>query len=194
MADQALVERARDGDPGAYEALAREIARRLYLVAHRILRDADAAEDAAQQTLVTIWRELPRLRDTERFDAWSYRIVTNAAFAEAKRRRRGREVVDVRAIGRTQADHAAQVEDREAIDRAFEQLSPEHRAVVVLRYYADLPIKEIAYALGVPPGTVGSRLHRAMAEMRAAMEEHEPPGPTGTTGREDAVIAGEATP
>ena len=70
-----VVERASDGDRDAYELLAREAAQRLYPVAFRVLRDKDLADDALQQTLVAIWRELPKLRDTTKFEAWSYRVL-----------------------------------------------------------------------------------------------------------------------
>ena len=93
--DRNLVVRARDGDTEAYELLARAIARPLYLVAHRVLRDTDAAEDAVQQALISIWRELPRLRDPDRFEAWSYRVVVRAAIAEARRGRRDRQLREI---------------------------------------------------------------------------------------------------
>ena len=194
MADRALVERARTGDKGAYEALARWAARHLFQVAHRILRDTDAAEDAVQQALVTIWRELPRLRDAERFDAWAYRIVTRLAVAEAKRQTIRRQLVHIEAFEPSSPDHTSRVVAQDTIERAFENLSPEARAVVVLRYYVDLPIKEIGYALGIPGGTVGSRLNRAMREMRSSIEGDDPPGPTATTGRDDPVLAAGRAP
>src|SRR6186997_731497 len=84
----ALVEAARSGDEEAFASIARGSADRLFSVAHRILRDVGRAEDAVQQTLVTAWRELPRLRDVERFDAWLHRILVHACYAEAKRAKR----------------------------------------------------------------------------------------------------------
>jgi RNA polymerase sigma-70 factor, ECF subfamily len=172
--DRALVEGARDGDPGAYERLAREVSRRLFLIAHRILRDSDAAEDAVQQTLLTIWHELPRLRDAERFDVWSYRIVTRAALAEARRRRRTSRLEDIESVGPSVPDGAAGRADRDMLERAFLRLTPESRAVLVLRYYVDLPLRDIAAALGIPYGTVGSRLHRAMGDLRALLGPEAP--------------------
>lgn len=177
MADRAIVERARGGDAAAFEALAHAHSRRLFLVAHRILRDTEAAEDVLQQTLTTMWRELPRLRDTERFEAWTYRIVLRAAFAESERYRRVRAVAEVSPPPEPVADETSRIHDRDAIARAFDVLSPDRRAVVVLRYFADLPMRDIGYALGVPEGTVRSRLNRALADMRSAM-------------RRDAALAG----
>ena len=83
--DLALVEAARSGDEEAFASIVRGSADRLFVVAHRILRDVGRAEDAVQQTLVTAWRELPALRETERFEAWLHRILVHACYAEAKR-------------------------------------------------------------------------------------------------------------
>ena len=93
---RALVERAQRGDRDAYEELARDAARRLFLVASRLLRDTDAAEDAVQQTLVTIWRDLGTLRDPRPFEQWTYRIVVRACREESRRHRRiGVTVIDL---------------------------------------------------------------------------------------------------
>ena len=170
--DRGLVERAQRGDRDAYEALARAASRRLYLVAHRIVRDTDRAEDAVQQALVAIWRELPNLRDPDRFESWAYRVVVRACLAETRRTRRlGVSVspltVDAPASGR---DGIAEVAVRDELDRAFRQLSPEHRAVIVLHHYVGLSLGEIAEVLGIPYGTVGSRLHHATRAMRASIE------------------------
>lgn len=169
MTDERLVERARNGDRGAYEALARASSRRLFVIAHRILRDIDAAEDAVQQTLVAIWKELPRLRDDRKFDAWTYRLVTRAAVREAKRARRGRELATIGPRDTTTGDASERIADRDTLEQAFRRLSPEGRAVVVLRYYLDLPVGEISEVLGIPYGTVGSRLHRALRDLRSAV-------------------------
>src|SRR5690349_17969661 len=85
--DRDLVEQAQRGDREAFAILARSRGDRLYGIARRILRDIDLAEDAAQQALVIAWRELPRLRDPERFDAWLHRTLIHACYAEARRRR-----------------------------------------------------------------------------------------------------------
>src|SRR5437764_10317373 len=91
-----LVGQAQGGDRDAYERLAREAAPRLFLVASRVLRDVDAAEDAVQQTLVAVWRDLASLRDPERFDAWAYRMVVRYCRMEGRRdRRRGVTIVDL---------------------------------------------------------------------------------------------------
>jgi RNA polymerase sigma-70 factor (ECF subfamily) len=177
LTEISLVERAQGGDSMAYEQLVRSHSRRLFLVAQRILRDTDSAEDVLQKALVTIWRQLPRLRECTSFEGWSYRIVTRAALDEAKLRKRTVDIVDLGPREPREDDRSKHVEDRDAIERAFDQLTPEKRAVVVLRFYADLPVKEIGLILDIPPGTVASRLSRAMDEMRTVMDEDDrPPG------------------
>jgi RNA polymerase sigma-70 factor (ECF subfamily) len=172
---RALVERAQRGDRDAYEQLARGAARRLFLVAQRILRDTDQAEDAVQQTLVDIWRDLPSLRDPDRFDAWTYRIVVRHSRAETRRHRRlGVTIVDLSdAIGAGPGEPSEDVALRDQLDRAFRSLSHDHRVVVVLHHYLGLPLGEVAEILDIPYGTVGSRLHHAMRSMRATIDAAE---------------------
>ena len=168
--DRDLVERAQRGDLDAFESLARASASRLYLTASRIVRDADRADDAVQQTLVTMWRELPSLRDPGRFEAWTYRLVVRFCLVDARRARRAgiREIrLDIPIAARS--DAFADSDLRDQLDRALATLSAEHRAVVVLHHYAGLSLEEIADILGVPNGTVGSRLHHARRELRAAI-------------------------
>jgi RNA polymerase sigma-70 factor (ECF subfamily) len=169
-----LVERAQRGDRDAYEILARAAARRLFLIASRILRDADAAEDAVQQTLVTIWRDLPSLRDPDRFDAWSYRVVVRACRSEGRRQRRaGVQVVDLSDGLAVARDGIDEIVVHDQLDRAFDDLSQDHRTVVVLHHLMGLPLGDIAEILDIPYGTVGSRLHHAMRVMRASIEASE---------------------
>jgi RNA polymerase sigma-70 factor (ECF subfamily) len=171
---RALVERAQRGDRDAYEQLARDAARRLFLVASRLLRDADAAEDAVQQTLVTIWRDLATLRDPDRFEAWTYRIVVRACREESRRHRRmGITVVDLSDSMASGDDGIGDVALRDQLGRAFERLSLDHRTVVVLHHLVGLPLGEIAEILDIPYGTVGSRLHHAMRAMRVSIEAAE---------------------
>ncbi|HEX5827737.1 MAG TPA: sigma-70 family RNA polymerase sigma factor [Candidatus Limnocylindrales bacterium] len=169
-----LVERAQAGDREAYEQLARGAARRLFLVASRILRDADAAEDAVQAALIAMWQDLPALRDPDRFDAWAYRLVVRQCHNHGRRERRsGVRVVDVSDDLRADRDGIGDVAVRDQLGRAFDALSRDHRTVVVLHHLVGLPIAEIADVLDVPYGTVGSRLHHAMRAMRAALEAAE---------------------
>jgi RNA polymerase sigma-70 factor (ECF subfamily) len=168
-----LVERAARGEPDAFDALARQASNRMYGIAYRILRDQYLAEDALQQALITIWNELPRLRDPERFDAWTYRLIVRSATAEARRAGRGGPtsplLPDDADISRAPDQYGA-VADRDQIDRGFRRLTTEQRAVLVLQHYAGLSQAEIADVLGIPVGTAGSRLHYAARSLRAALE------------------------
>jgi RNA polymerase sigma-70 factor (ECF subfamily) len=169
--DTDLVVRAQKGDEGAFASLAVAAGDRLHAVAHRILRDIDLAEDATQQALLNVWRDLPQLRDPARFDAWSYRLLVRACYAEARRTRRW--APNLRLLPADEpmaADGTSSVIDRDQLERGFRRLSIDHRAVVVLHHYLDLPLEEVAEALGVPIGTVRSRLHYAMRGLRAALE------------------------
>ena len=169
-----LVERAQRGDRDAYEQLARDAARRLFLVASRLLRDRDAAEDAVQQTLVAVWRDIGTLRDPERFEAWTYRIVVRYCRQEARRHHRmGITVVDLSDTMAAAPDGLADVALHDQLGRAFDRLSLDHRTVIVLHHLVGLPLGEIAEILDIPYGTVGSRLHHAMRAMRTAIESAE---------------------
>jgi RNA polymerase sigma-70 factor (ECF subfamily) len=168
--DRELVIRAQDGDGDAYGRLAKAIAARHLAVARRILRDPELAADATQQALVAIWRDLPQLREPDRFEAWAYRLLVRACHREARRRRTWQAGAGL-AVPRVAVDDAlAAVVDRAELDAAFRRLSFDHRTVVVLHLYLDLPVAEIAGILDVPVGTVHSRLHYATRTMRASLE------------------------
>jgi RNA polymerase sigma-70 factor (ECF subfamily) len=140
-------------------------------VAHRILRDTDLAEDATQQALLSIWRDLPQLRDPARFDAWSYRLLVRACYAEGRRTRQWTPNIRLLTADEPMsADGSSAVIDRDQLERGFRRLSIDHRAVVVLHHYLDWPLDQIAETLGVPLGTVRSRLHHAMRGLRAALD------------------------
>lgn len=182
--DQALVERAQGGDRDAYEQLARASVDRLFAVAYQITRDADRADDAVQQALVEMWRDLPSLRDPSRFEAWTYRLVTRACLQELRRRRR----VNVTALSPDEVvagtdDIAARAALRDQLDRALGTLTPDHRAVIVLRHLAGLSIDELAEVLGIPRGTVASRLHHATRALRASIEAADRPAIVGGPAR-----------
>jgi RNA polymerase sigma-70 factor (ECF subfamily) len=170
--DRELVERARRGDHDAFAVLAAATIDRLDATARLILGDSDLAKDAVQETLFRAWRELPTLRDPDRFLPWVRRILVRACFREGRRRGRIRVEVELASIAEPVApgDAAASVADRDALDRAFDRLAPEARALIVLHHYLDLPLPEVAAALDVPLGTAKSRLHRATRELRAALD------------------------
>ena len=173
MQQRDLVERAARGEPDAFDALARQASNRMYGIAYRILRDQYLAEDALQQALITIWNELPRLRDPDRFDAWTYRLIVRSAMAEARRAGRGgptSPLLPDDADASRAPDQYGAIADRDQIERGFRQLTAEQRAVLVLQHYAGLSQAEIADVLGIPIGTAGSRLHYAARSLRAALE------------------------
>jgi RNA polymerase sigma-70 factor (ECF subfamily) len=174
---RSLVEQSAAGDQRAFEALVRQSADRLFAIAYRILRDHDRAEDALQHALVTIWDELPRLRDPDRFEAWSYRLIVRASIAQARRERRGGPVVqllpDDEVAGTTASrtsDEIDAVADRDQVQRGFRRLKPDQRAILVLQHYVGLSLAEIADVLGIPIGTAASRLHYAAQALRAALD------------------------
>ena len=166
-----LVIRARSGDHGAFAKIVASIARRFHGVAFGILRDPSLAEDATQAAMVNVWRDLPRLRDPGRFDAWAYRILLNACYGEGRRARwRGIELnLDPPADGAA-PNELHLVLDRDQLERGFARLSVDQRAVLVAHYFLDLPSGEAAEVLGIPVGTYKSRLHRATKAMRALLE------------------------
>ena len=171
-----LVERAAGGDQEAFASLVQVSSDRLYAVAYRILRDPYLAEDALQQTLITIWNELPRLRDPDRFEAWSYRVIVRASTAEAKRGKRATTTLRLLPDDADEApgpDEFSAVAERDRLDRGFRKLTADQRAVLVLHHYLGLTPVDMAEVLGIPVGTVGSRLHYATRALRAALEADE---------------------
>ena len=166
-----LVERAQRGDHEAFDALASAAYHRLYAIARRILRDGYAAEDAVQDALVKAWREVRGLRDPAAFDGWLHRLLVNACNDQTRRsRRRPSFTIDALPIERAAPrDDIAQLADRDELERAFLELTIDHRAVLVLTYYVGLPAHEVAAILRIPPGTVASRLHYGSRAMRASL-------------------------
>ena len=171
MMDRELVERARTGDHAAFTALAEASANRLYAVATLILRDPDRAQDAVQDSLVLAWRDVRGLRDPEAWDGWLHRILVRTCYSEGRRQRR-RQRIDhaVAWLPAAVDDPTADVENRDQIERGFQRLSVEERAVLVLHFHADLPGRDIAVALGISELAARSRLHRAIKSLRAALE------------------------
>jgi RNA polymerase sigma-70 factor (ECF subfamily) len=165
-----LVKRARNGDREAFGQLAAGEVERLLVIARLIMRDADHADDAVQEALIRCWRQLPNLRDVDRFDGWLYRILVRAAADESKRHRRLVRNFEVIDVASPTDDSMQVVADREQLERGFDRLSIDQRAVIVLRHFVGLPLVEVATALGIPFGTAKSRYHYAMSSLRAALE------------------------
>lgn len=167
---RSLVEAAQAGDHEAFEALATASSDRLFAIARLILRDVHAAEDAVQEALIHAWRDLPRLREVERFDAWLHRLLVNACYDQGRLRRRWSSEISVVRIEPATTDHVTSMVDRDQLERGFRRLRPEQRAVVVLHHYLGLSMTEIAETLGLPVGTVKSRLFYATEVLRAALD------------------------
>ena len=167
-----LVQRASRGDADAFASLAAANVDRCFGLAYRILHDTQRAEDATQQALLEAWRDLPNLRDPERFDAWLHRLVVHACYALARKERRW--TARVRLItddSKLEPDVARSVVARDELEGAFRQLTPEQRAVVVMHHHLGYPLTEIAETLGIPEGTARSRLHYAVRQLRAALDD-----------------------
>ena len=168
-----LVDRARRGDREAFSVLAGGAVDRLYDIARMILRDADLAEDATQEALVRAWRDLPTLRDAERFDAWLYRLVAHACADVGRHRRRFRADLTVLPIEPAQADMASELANRDQLERGLRRLNDTQRTILALNFYVGLSAGEIAEALEIPVGAVRSRLHYAIEALRAAIAAEE---------------------
>jgi RNA polymerase sigma-70 factor, ECF subfamily len=166
-----LVERARRGDHDAFALLAGAFVARLDGAARLILRDHELARDAVQDGFLQAWRNLPTLRDPDRFEAWLRRLIFRSCIDTV--RRRGRRPIEVELSpfdGPATADIASAIADRDLLDMALSRLDPEWRALVVLHYYLGVPLPEAAVTLGIPIGTAKSRLHRSLASMRLTID------------------------
>jgi RNA polymerase sigma factor (sigma-70 family) len=167
-----LVERAQRGDRDAFSALAAGSIARMYDLARLMLQDQALAEDAVQEALVAAWRDIRGLRDADRFDAWLHRVLVRSVYREASRERRSRSMsigpVDV-AFDAPSMD----IEDRDELAGCFARLTPEHRLALIHRHYLGLTEEQSADLLDIPVGTVKSRLHRATAALRAALDAED---------------------
>lgn len=168
--------------PDVVDARAHEFRRQLdrsldrsYRLAAVILGDRVEAEDAVHDAALAAWRHRAGLRDGDRFDAWFQRILVNGCRDRLRARQR-RRVVDVsrelsEAEHPSQSDAGDSLADADLVDRALRRLAPDERLIVVLRYHADLTVPAIAGVIGIPEGTVKSRLHAALQRLRTAIEE-----------------------
>jgi RNA polymerase sigma-70 factor (ECF subfamily) len=164
---RSLVERAQKGDHEAFATLARTAVVRLGPAARLIVRDAELARDAVQDAFISAWRDLAGLRDPDRFDAWLYRLTVHSCLALVRHKRRRVLEVEVGEIDlRADTDFAADVVDRDQLDRALRQLEPDRRALVVMHIYLGVPLPEVARQLRIPLGTAKSRLNRSLALLR----------------------------
>jgi RNA polymerase sigma-70 factor (ECF subfamily) len=167
----ALVGQAKQGDREAFDALARLTGDRCMAIAFRILRDFDLADDAVQSALLTAWREIRSLRDPQLFEPWLHRILTNACYTEARRRKRWSQSIRLLPVESVHGpDEFLALEHRDQFEHAFRRLTVEQRTVLVFHHYLGLPLPEVAARIGIPLGTVKSRMHHAKRALRASLE------------------------
>ena len=177
--ERALVEQAQRGDQAAFAEIAFRVTPRLFGVARRILHDYQQAEDVTQLALVTIWRKLPGLADPDRFDGWAYRILVNGCYAEGRRKKQRAAELQLLESDVVTDDGVVSISDRDMLQLAFGRVSPQQRAVLVLQYYLELDQHAIAEVLGIPLGTVKSRVASARQALRAALEADARPAGLG---------------
>jgi RNA polymerase sigma-70 factor (ECF subfamily) len=175
--DRSLIDRARHGDLDAFESIVRARMDAVYRLTNAILGDEADARDAAQETFVAAWRQLPRLRETERFDAWLQRVAVNAArqTLRARSRRRVREIPSSLVASREDpvADATGAQADAAILDAALARLPVEQRAILVLHHLEGRTVAELATVLDVPLGTTKSRLFAARRALAAALDHED---------------------
>lgn len=159
----------------AFVLLANEHLDRAYRLAWAILRDPMEAQDATHDAFVQAWRRWESLRDPERFEPWFDRILVNTCRNRLRAKRWHATDISTE-ISLVTADHVGQTENRQVISAAIASLSPDHQVVVALRFYRDLTVADIAARLGVPVGTVQSRLHYALKRLHDAIGPADPQG------------------
>lgn len=177
--DDEAVRRCQAGDHDAFRHLVEQYKHPLFGTAVLMTGDAAVAEEHVQEALLRAWRAIGTFERGRPFKPWVMRILVNEVLSGRRRRQLRMAPLDESLPVREPSDETALVEDREVLREALAQLSPEHREVVVLRYFADLTLADVARAAGVPEGTAKSRLHRALRRMRELLET---PGVTEEAG------------
>jgi RNA polymerase sigma-70 factor (ECF subfamily) len=167
---EALVARARSGDQLAFTAMVEDRLDRAFRTASAILGNEADARDVVQDSFVTAWQQLPRLRDTSRFDPWLNQIIRNRCRDVLRQRKRTREI-DLAVVEQPAPDSTETVGDLQALDAAFESLNAEQRQLLVLHHLHHLRVEDLATQLGIPVGTAKWRLHAARQSLARALEE-----------------------
>jgi len=172
--DRSLVDRAHRGDLDAFEEIVRARMDAVYRLTYAILGDEADARDAAQETFISAWRQIGRIQDADRFEAWLQRVAVNAArMTHRARRRRGvREIAATRVGGMPDLPAAASPAaiDAVTLDAALRRLPVEQRSILVLHHLERRSIADLATILEIPAGTVKSRLHSARTALQAAID------------------------
>jgi len=176
--ERELVRRCRSGDPKAFRHLVETHHERVYRTAFALTADPEVAQEVVQETFLRAWRGLGRFRGEASLATWLTRLAVSAGTDELRRQRRqARLHLAPLPLPFSRPDAARTLEDRDELDHALAQLRPEARQVIALRFGLDLSLREIAATLGCPEGTVKSRLHTALNQLRERM------------GRDDPVVA-----
>ena len=174
---RALVERAQAGDHDAFSVLVRASYPRLYGAARLILRDSERAQDAVQEALVQAWRHVRALRDADAWDAWLHRLTVHACYRMSRQVKR-RDQIELHVMPDLDSagsfDMSMSLAERDRMGQELGRLSIDHRTVLVLHFYVDLPLADVANVLQIPVGTAKSRLHRGLETLRAAMAADAP--------------------
>jgi RNA polymerase sigma-70 factor (ECF subfamily) len=166
-----LVLAARSGDASAFAALVHAETPAAYRLALSIVRSPSEAEDAVQEAFLRAWRDFRTLRDLELWPAWFRRIIVRSAIDQARRRPRVREVDLDLALHIPGSEPSVHPTDRLVLIAAFDRLGADDRAILALRFFADMELADAAAALGIPLGTAKSRLHRAIGRLGAQMRD-----------------------
>lgn len=168
-----LIAAAKAGDREAFSGLIERDAALAYRAALAVLGSAEDARDAVQDASLRAWQRLPDLREPHAWPSWYRRIAVRAAIDQARRRHRGREASLVTDLDGQHPDPAPASDERLTILAALSRLPVDDRAVLGLRFGADLEVPDIAATLGIPLGTAKARLHRALRRLRTALGEND---------------------
>ncbi|MBN2565818.1 MAG: sigma-70 family RNA polymerase sigma factor [Candidatus Eisenbacteria bacterium] len=171
MVDEArTIEKARDGDTRSFEAILTEYERPVFNAAYRVVGNHEDAADVTQAVFIKVFEKLGTYDPRYRFFSWVYRIAVNEAINFARRRRRERpldpDIIESQGVS---VDHLARIERDELIQGALRALTPDHRVVVVLKYFLELSYKEISEIVELPEKTVKSRLYEGREHLREAL-------------------------
>ena len=177
MDEEEVIRRCQEGDRCAYRFVVEGYGKVLFGTAYRMTRNRQLAEDLVQEAFLLAWRNIPSFRLGTNFKAWLLRILLNRTISELRKKRVPEIVLDDQVVKLSDPHEVVglilQKEEQQRIRRALERLPDNQREAMVLRYYADLTVPEIAKALGWREGTVKSRLHRALVRLRQLLDEAE---------------------
>lgn len=169
-----IVHRAQQGDAEAFGQLVEAYQGQVYRLALRTGLSPADAEEAAQDAFLAAWKGLPRFRGDSRFSTWLYQLTTHAAIDLMRREKKYRDNADIEDVvlpdgAQSPQDTVEKQETQEAVQSALQALSPQAREILLLRYQAELGYEEIGEVLGLPNGTVKSRINRAKAQLKEAL-------------------------